>query len=86
MLKPHGRIAIGDWGRPASVLARWLFLPVQLLDGFETTRDSVEGTLPALLEEAGLRHVAIERHFATPLGTMGLYRARRDAPAPWPAA
>ena len=55
---------------------RFAFL-VQLLDGFDNTRDNVQGQLPALFERAGFRHVCEVRTFATALGTLSLYRARK---------
>jgi len=75
VLRPTGRIHIADWGRPTSVAMRALFYLVQALDGFTTTQDSVAGVLPALLREAGFIDVDESTTYATPLGTMRLYRA-----------
>ena len=77
MLKPDGELHIADWGRPANALMRAVFLVVQILDGFETTQDSVEDRLTPLIEAAGFRNVARTRSFNTPLGTIGLYRAAK---------
>ena len=77
VLKPGGELHIADWGRPANALMRTVFLVVQILDGFETTRDSVEDRLPPLMEAAGFRGVARTRSFNTPLGTIDLYRATK---------
>ncbi len=46
VLAPGGELHISDWGRPSNALMRGLFYIVQLLDGFTTTRDSVDGRLP----------------------------------------
>lgn len=43
---------------------RFAFLAVQLLDGFETTSDSVKGALPSLMH----REMTI-------FGTLSMYRA-----------
>ena len=75
VLKPAGRVHIADWGRPTGVAMRTLFYLVQALDGFATTQDSVAGVLPALLREAGFIDVDDSTTYATPLGTMRLYRA-----------
>ena len=77
VLKPRGELHIADWGRPANALMRTVFLVVQILDGFETTRDSVEDRLPPLMGAAGFRGVARTRSFNTPLGTIDLYRATK---------
>jgi ubiquinone/menaquinone biosynthesis C-methylase UbiE len=92
ILRPGGRLVVADWGRPASMTSRMLFLAVQTLDGFETTQDCVNGILPSLMIEAGLESVATEQDFKTPLGTISLYAARRPPhqaggqPAVWPTS
>lgn len=73
--KDHQKLIIADWGRPASFPQRVLFLLVQLLDGFETTRDSVEGNLPSLLTAAGFDKVRETDNIKTLLGTIRLYTA-----------
>ena len=75
VLAPKGSLHVADWGRPSNVLLRMMFLAVQLLDGFETTRDSASGALPELLRAAGFGRVAETAKFDTPLGTMRLFRA-----------
>lgn len=82
VLKPGGELHVADWGKPSNPLRRALFLVVQLLDGFETTRDSVTGTLPALLRAAGFEGVEETASFDTPLGTMRLMRAARPRVPP----
>lgn len=63
-------------------MSRVLFMVVQALDGFETTRDSVDGVLPSLMVEAGLEGVAVEEEFKTALGTIAIYGAHRSADRP----
>jgi len=53
VLKPGGELHIADWGKPTNILMRAAFFFVQILDGFETTKDNVVGRLPVLFEEAG---------------------------------
>jgi len=74
-LAPKGLLHVADWGKPSNVLLRTLFFTVQLLDGFETTRDSVTGALPELMHVAGYRRVDETKKLNTPLGTMRLFRA-----------
>ena len=73
--RPGDDFHVADWGRPGNILLRGAFLLVQLLDGFENTRDSVCGALPRFIEQAGFRDVRETRRFATLLGTISLYRA-----------
>lgn len=75
VLAPKGSLHIADWGRPSNTLMRALFFTVRLLDGFETTRDSVVGALPELLRITGYDPVEDTAKFDTPLGTMRLFRA-----------
>lgn len=81
VLKPGGELHVADWGKAANPLMRALFVLVQLLDGFETTGDNVAGLLPAFMTEAGFTDVSGTRRFATPLGTIALYAARKPRPA-----
>lgn len=75
VLKPGGELHVADWGRPTNFVMRGLFLIIQCLDGFETTRDNVAGRLVELFEQAGFADVAEQRTFSTIYGTMALYRA-----------
>jgi len=77
LLKPGGELHIADWGKPKGFLQRLAFLSVQFLDGFETTRDSVKGILPRLMEEAGFVAVEVTRSDATLFGTLALQRGMR---------
>lgn len=77
VLKPGGELHVADWGKPAGPLMRLLFLGIQLLDGFITTRDNVQGRLPALFAEAGFQDVAVRGEINTVFGTISLYRARK---------
>jgi ubiquinone/menaquinone biosynthesis C-methylase UbiE len=77
LLKPGGELHIADWGRPGSAFQRMAFLSVQVLDGFETTRDSVEGILPRLMSDAGFEAVVESQQEPTVFGTLSLYQGRR---------
>lgn len=74
-LRPSGELHVADWGRPQDLLMRLAFLPVQLLDGFETTSDSAQGRLEPLMREAGFAEVAETHRERTLFGTLSLYRA-----------
>lgn len=75
VLLPGGSLHVADWGKPSGMLMRLAFLNVQLLDGFETTRDHAAGVLPDLLKQAGFSSVQITKEFSTPCGTIALLRA-----------
>jgi ubiquinone/menaquinone biosynthesis C-methylase UbiE len=77
LLKPGGELHIADWGRPRDPLQRLAFLSVQLLDGFETTQDSVKGIIPQLMKRAGFTAVEETRRDRTLYGTHSLYRGQR---------
>lgn len=81
VLRPGGWLHVADWGRAANPLMRALFYVVQLLDGFTTTADNVAGRLPEFMRHSGFDEVAETRRFATPLGTISLYAARK--PTSW---
>jgi ubiquinone/menaquinone biosynthesis C-methylase UbiE len=75
--KPGGTLIISDWGEPEDRLSRFRFLIVQCLDGFETTRDNIEGLLPGLVVDAGFTEVSIIRNTSTPLGTISLMKGSK---------
>ncbi len=77
VLKPGGELHVADWGRAANSVMRGLFLTVQMLDGFATTRDNVAGRLVETFARAGFREVSEIRTFPTMLGSLALYRAVR---------
>lgn len=77
VLRPQGRLEIADWGRPQDVAMRAAFLAVQLLDGFETTRDHAAGRLPEMIDRAGFTEVTVSRRLRTVWGTLDLISARR---------
>ncbi len=77
VLKPSGELHIADWGKPSNILLRGAFLVVQLLDGFQTTADSVEGSLPSFIDEAGFEGTSETRRFVTMLGSICLYKASK---------
>ena len=79
VLKPGGQLHVADWGKPTSRLMRRLFYAVQLLDGFETTQDNVEGLLPQLFTQGGFQDVTLHQKFSTVYGTLALYHAAKPA-------
>lgn len=71
-LRPGGCLVIADWGPAHDPLMRAGFLALQLLDGFENTRDHAAGRLPSMIEEAGFSGVRIERRWRTIWGSLEL--------------
>jgi ubiquinone/menaquinone biosynthesis C-methylase UbiE len=76
VLKPGGRLHIADWGSPHDPLMRSSFLLLQLLDGFENTRDHVAGRVPGLVREAGFEDVTTYARLRTAWGSLDLLAAR----------
>jgi SAM-dependent methyltransferase len=78
VLRPAGRVVIGDVGRPQDRLMRVaVLLTVQALDGFDVTSGNVAGRLPATLSEGGLEDVRVTDRLRTPIGTLEIVTARR---------
>lgn len=77
VLKPGAELHVADWGPAANPLMRGLFLTVQLLDGFDNTRDHVQGRLIPLFVENGFAEVSQTQAFNTMYGTIVLYSARK---------
>lgn len=72
VLRPNGRLVIADWGRPHDPLTRLGFLALQLLDGFENTRDHAAGRLPSMIEQAGFSSVTVRQRWRTVWGSLDL--------------
>ena len=77
VIRPGGQLHVADWGRATGLLMRAAFFGIQLLDGFENTRDHVKGKLPELFTAAGFVEVSQTQAFSTAFGTMALCRAAR---------
>ncbi|GIK64376.1 MAG: hypothetical protein BroJett018_21700 [Chloroflexota bacterium] len=77
VLKPSGVLHVADWGKPRSAVMRGLFLLVQLLDGFKTTSDNVQGRIPNLFGQAGFKPVTETHYFNTLFGTLRLYQTTK---------
>ena len=80
VLRPGGRLVVGDLGRPQDPLMRGVVLvTVQLLDGFATTALNVRGELPDVLAGAGLEGVAVRDRLRTLTGSYEITTATRAA-------
>ena len=77
VLKPSGQLTIGDWGQAKNKSMRFAFYFVQILDGFKTTNDNVNGLLPKFIEQAGFQNVTETDFINTKIGTYSYYRATK---------
>ena len=77
VLRPRGEFHIADWGKAQNNFMRIAFLLVQMLDGFKTTADNVQGLLPELFRTAGFEAVQEASRYMTIVGTLSLYWARK---------
>ncbi len=77
ILAPGGRLHVADWGRPHDPLMRAAFLVLQLIDGFDGTRDHVAGRLPAIVVAAGFAAVRSVDRLRTGWGTLEMLEATR---------
>jgi ubiquinone/menaquinone biosynthesis C-methylase UbiE len=79
VLKPGGRVIVGDIGRPQDPLMRVaVAATVQLLDGPTTTRLNVAGGLASVFAYAGLDTAVVDR-LRTPVGTLETLAGCKDA-------
>jgi ubiquinone/menaquinone biosynthesis C-methylase UbiE len=79
VLRRAGRLHIADWGRPATPLLRASFFVLQILDGFDGTRDHAAGRIPGLVLASGFRDLRVYRRLRTAWGTLELLDACSDA-------
>jgi SAM-dependent methyltransferase len=83
VLRPAGRLVVGDVGRPHDPLMRIAVLgTVQLLDGVATTALNVRGELPDVLAAAGLRAISVRDRMRTPTGTYEVMTAAHPLAPP----
>jgi ubiquinone/menaquinone biosynthesis C-methylase UbiE len=76
ILRPGGRLVVGDVGRPQDAAMRLAVLAtVQSLDGVATTASNVAGRMPAVLSGAGFRDVVVTDRMRTPTGTIEIITA-----------
>jgi ubiquinone/menaquinone biosynthesis C-methylase UbiE len=79
VMRPGGALHVADFGKPSDPLMSAAFLGLRAFDGFDNTRDNVEGRLPEIFEQAGLEGAEQTGRLRTVVGTLALYRARRPA-------
>jgi ubiquinone/menaquinone biosynthesis C-methylase UbiE len=80
VLRPGGRLVIGDLGRPQDPLMRIAVrVTTQLLDGVATTALNVRGELPDVLVDAGLRAVTVRDRMRAPTGSYEIVTAAHPA-------
>lgn len=77
VMKPGGKLLIGDWGKAKNTKMRWAFYIVQLLDGFATTNDNVNGLMPEFIMNAGFSDVDEPAFVNTQIGTYSYYTATK---------
>lgn len=82
VLKAGGEFHIADWGRPRNALMRVLFTPVRSLDGFENTKDNIEGRLPELFTTGDFEDVQLRSELSTLFGTLAFYSGKKPSAGP----
>jgi SAM-dependent methyltransferase len=80
VLRPGGRLVVGDLGRPQDPLMRVAVrVTVQVFDGVATTALNVRGELPDVIAGAGLEAVTVHDRVRTPTGSYEVITATRPA-------
>ena len=77
ILKPNGELIIGDWGKAKTKWMRLFFYLVQLLDGFKTTTDNVNGLMIKYITDAGFKNAREVDYINTSIGTYSYYKAEK---------
>ena len=77
VLKPGGELHLADWGEAQNILMRAAFLLVQILDGFATTNDNVQGKLLDYICQTGYNDAKVKQNFKTIFGTLTIYTGTR---------
>lgn len=78
ILKPNGELIIGDWGKAKTKWMRFSFYLVQLLDGFKTTSDNVNGLMIKYITDAGFKEISEIDFINTSIGTYSYYKAYKN--------
>lgn len=81
VLRPGGRLVVGDWGRPQDPVMSVAFFALQCLDGFANTGDNRRGLVPQLITEAGFDGLRVLRRLRTVVGTFEVMAADRPGAA-----
>lgn len=77
VLKPGGRLIIGDWGKSRTKLMRLSFYFVQILDGFKTTNENVKGLVPKFISETNFINIKETGYINTVIGSYSYYCATK---------
>ncbi len=75
VLKSKGEFYILDFGKPHTLMANLIALVAQRL---EQTADNIKGLLPAMLREAGFVEVEVVENFMNVVGTLSIFRGRKE--------
>ncbi len=75
VLKSGDQFHLLDFEKPQNGWMRAVFLPVQFLDGFETTSPHVKGIIRVLLKETGFAAIEETGQFVTIVGTIRIYKS-----------
>jgi len=75
VLRPGGRLVVGDWGRPQDPVMSVAFLALQCLDGFANTGDNRRGLVPQLISESGFEGLRVLQRLRTVAGTFEVMAA-----------
>ena len=76
VMRPGAKLHIADWGTPSNFVMRLAAKPVEWLDG-PTATDSISGSLPPLINEAGFEALREAGRYSTMFGTLRIVTAQR---------
>lgn len=76
VLKPNGKLIIGDYGIQPNWLMKQCFKIIQNLDGYDLTQPNADGVLPDLASKAGFSDVVTTAMIKTPTGAISVIVAK----------
>lgn len=73
VLKDEAPVHILDWSKPTNKLMRLLFFSIQILDGFETTKDNINGSMMVYMSVSNFKDINFHSPFNTVFGTLAVH-------------
>lgn len=78
VLKPQGKLVLGDWGKPANLLMSFLYYILQLVDNFKTSNYNRRGELQRLFKNKGFDPIEEIGYRNTIFGTFRYFSAVKN--------
>ena len=77
VLRPGGEFHVADFGKPHTLLMRFVASSLRILGGAHTSSENTQGLLPEIFRNAGFTAVEETTCYRTLFGTLALYKAQK---------